>query len=629
MALALVPPPPDLEPIPEITNRQYFLDTLALLSNHCDDGNQIDHGLMDVDHESMDPNHLRLPNIQSNELTESKSDALDEDIDINDCLVSKENIYPQTNQNIPHMVALPSSHTVERTPTNRFFKSTKYNAVPNEAAHSTYTANQYNPFSNANEATTINFDEIHTEQIKYQRGQTQRNMMDSNIENMDKTEILKWTKYCVRTGETLKRNVEIRIVKTSTRIHGYRQGDELPLDKIRNITKSWIKDQKTQFIIDILNIFFNIPPNLCGKTREETQSILSRKMAFKQSDSILKDVILRSIKVVAKVLVSPFGVCELLRENMLDNECLCGDGVLYENVFWKIFEKVIKWKIFDELINIIWNYYLRKLSLVKTLKAFDAICQNVLIWYQFQPHLLPNFTKLTQNRMRNIESRFKTNFDGEYNFHTFFIIVLDQVKISIIGQIRIKIIQQMYEQIDCDQSNVTQYQVYSFFGAALNDTFKFYEKYYPDDVGMIKHLLISDHSDIRIPDRLKEENRGNLKIPHPITEQMVSKALYSVKEQVTFRLNTSVGDPMISEVIMNIRNRKDLQGEFDSFFMNAEDVKQKAIETLYEKLMTSLLNKACWSIIRTREYTKSDIALRLKAKIQSCSKGNNTNPYGM
>eukprot|EP01083_Nonionella_stella_P222827 794784_1 len=235
-------------------NRQYFIQSLALLSLEFDHQNEMKVEEMDVDDPPTVANH---------------------------CLVNKENVYKQYQHQISPVFATPSAQTLIKKKSNRFCKSQTFNVIQNNESSSIHTPKQYNPFITANEATaTINFEQIETEQIKYQKGQHQRNVLDTDIENMDKTHTLKWSKYCVQTGETLKRNVEIRIVKTFTTIHGHHMGDELPLDKIRNITKSWITDQKKQFIVDILHIFFDIPRHLCGKTRAESQAKLCQKMAF-------------------------------------------------------------------------------------------------------------------------------------------------------------------------------------------------------------------------------------------------------------------------------------------------------------------------------------------------------------
>eukprot|EP01083_Nonionella_stella_P101382 287352_1 len=212
-----------------IDSSAYFMESLALLSLEFDHDHQHDMK------ESMD---VDLPTVA------------------NHCLVSKQNVYKQYQHQISPAFATPSAQTLIKKKTNRFCKSQTFDVIQNTESSSIHTPKKYNPFSNANEATaTINFDQIETEQLKYKNGQKQRNILDSNIENMDETHTLKWSKYCVRTGKTLNRNVEIRIVKTFTTIHGHHMGAELPLDKIWNITKSWITDQKTQFVADILNIF--------------------------------------------------------------------------------------------------------------------------------------------------------------------------------------------------------------------------------------------------------------------------------------------------------------------------------------------------------------------------------------
>eukprot|EP01083_Nonionella_stella_P097080 272906_1 len=93
------------------------------------------------------------------------------------------------------------------------------------------------------------------------------------MENFDITHSIPWSR-----GDK-KHEVEIRVIKTSNSIKGHHMG-VVDWEKVRNISKTFILEQKKAFCKAILIKFFNATENDCGTTREEIQNKLIKKICI-------------------------------------------------------------------------------------------------------------------------------------------------------------------------------------------------------------------------------------------------------------------------------------------------------------------------------------------------------------
>eukprot|EP01083_Nonionella_stella_P114634 339183_1 len=70
----------------------------------------------------------------------------------------------------------------------------------------------------------------------------------------------------------------------------------------------------------------------------------------------------------------------------------------------------------------------------------------------------------------------------------------------------------------------------------------------------LQSMICDERKATQYDNYYEQENRGNFKIMNPILESMITKALYNLKEELSFRLATCVSDPGCEEVIQNIMN---------------------------------------------------------------------------
>eukprot|EP01084_Bolivina_argentea_P152074 265331_1 len=247
------------------------------------------------------------------------------------------------NQTDVQLFAVPPQQSLEIKKGNRFYPI-RLITHDNHDVQSQSIHDQYNGFSERKTDQLVDWNKIQNEETKYAHQQAQRNIIDKSIPDMNLPLWIAWSRYDRKSGKTVKRKVLIHIIKKNDTISGTHL-DYVLDNKVHSINKTFICEQKQEFIIQILMRFFNIPRHLCGKTRELTHNIFKRKMAFPATDAELNDVVMTELDKVCKTLLCSFvtinnypalpsaGITLLLYETILDNKCLSSKGSHFFQTF--------------------------------------------------------------------------------------------------------------------------------------------------------------------------------------------------------------------------------------------------------------------------------------------------------
>eukprot|EP01083_Nonionella_stella_P127834 387236_1 len=517
--------------------------------------------------------------------------------------------------NISHHApfATPSwSETMNNTNSNQFNLTLKELAKP-ESNHS-----------------NVDLEKIEEKKKENAHYSIQRNRMDSDVPDMDKTmKNVKWTKYSTLFRRTIVKYFEIRIIKTSSKIEGYYK--EMEGDTFHKICKSWILKQKAAFCKNILMTFFQLKDTECGKTRPETMYILGRKMAFSMKNTKLNDVIMEEVRKICDVLESPRHIYvhqdskKVSNITFLVHESILQHDILSQLQFCHAFELFKDVESFDFFINDIWNLMLTEMKSSKNMTAFDKWYIGITNTWQ---------TCLMSDMKMN---RIRMEFDQLYTAHnltstvfeTFMLSSIEMVKKTIIQQIRLKIIEAMYEAIDEKKSFVVSSAIYGHGGAALCKTRHYYKRYRKGVyLPLLCPLRAEDLQDERIPAVIIEQNRGNMVIMSPNLERIVGIAMYQLKRETFLLLKISTS-PNFSVICKNIIQRDDLLVEFCSLYTKEQlGTNRIAIQGIYAHFMDSVLSKSIWSIVRTQEFNKAYVPLRIQEKVKYINKGHTLDTYG-
>eukprot|EP01084_Bolivina_argentea_P148871 260187_1 len=271
--------------------------------------------------------------------------------------------------------------------------------------------------------------------------------------------------------------------------------------------------------------------------------------------------------------------------------------------------------------------------------SFDDFYDDFINFYG-EDDVLPNWTQYYE-KIQNFRNKYqKKNYLEPFN--SFLCICLDELRNTMMTQIRLKIIQSQWESMDMSESLITDHEIWSFPGSVLNTLHNYYKNYESYNLCLIKHLINPDGAtDIKTPERLREEIKNPKKFTIMISqlESLSKKALYALKEGV-FKLLKVTSSPNLDMLVKEIINREDLKNEFISLYNNFDFKRnfqdntpllfvepKNRILRVYPKFMNSLCTKGLWSIVRHQEYTKASVAIRQQEKIKNCSKGNNPSPF--
>eukprot|EP01083_Nonionella_stella_P271151 918615_1 len=292
----------------------------------------------------------------------------------------------------------------------------------------------------------------------------------------------------------------------------------------------------------------------------------------------------------------------------------------------------------------LWTYLLSAMLQSKAMSEFNAIYFTLVnSWSESDcAQRLDNSieiqTTIFELRKRYIETQC-------VSFKSFISACITITKEAVIEQIRAVIIRDITT-VHCSNSITSRYLIFSFGGAALART---WSKFEHDKHGLylkaVDRLREPNVCDDAIPERLRAENTGTMKLMTADLERCVSMALDQLDRDLSVVLRVAL-EPDLFVVINKIISRRDIKIEFDVLYAGYTidtlidkdildlyypnglklDTKDMLLDRIYIMFMKSALNKGCNKIIASKEYNKIFVPLRIQEKIKCM---NSTDPFAL
>eukprot|EP01084_Bolivina_argentea_P196974 337632_1 len=496
-----------------------------------------------------------------------------------------------------------------------------------------------------NNNSLIDFDEINKVRQQIENDKHERNTIDPSISTLDKTLYnCEWRKYNRKLKRDIVRWIAVRIIiVTGGKVKGYWK--EMEDDILHNVTKSWLVDLKHHLHVLFLQFFFELEYHECGKKREETLNILYRKLNLTSKNVKIIDVVMKQVFKICQYMqtFNEYDISSLIHESMLQDDILSDP----ELGLVSIFEFMETEKSFVKLEQTLWRYMICCMKEAKDMSQFNDKYRAMVKWWNDPNRVqrIANWTKI-DCQIKELQKIYDTNIDEHlqyfWNFDEFITNLMTVIKETFVEQTRRTIKRGMWIAGPGQSIIISRVYLFNVSGAGLCATYRHVERVQNGlFLPAVDKISCSNKNDLRYPQLFREEDDGKWKFMIIELEHVIKLSLQDLHKEIALLFKFS-SNPDIDTVIDRIITRRDIQVEFQTIYSGykCEDLydnkivekmmqkgkqivvseKEKIIQYIYRIFMNFVLSKAAYKFIRSKDYNKTFIPLRIQKKFESMNK---------